>query len=335
LKQHFFHPVWEGGEAPASVEACEAVLGAHFGHECVVTGSGRSALDLAMRQAGLGRYRSRIALTPMISRCVFDVAVIHAYPVDPAGREHHDLVLRYHQMGIPQAGGDFSVPVIEDICHAFHADPHACVPQAGKGWAVFSLPKFFPVAGMAGGIVVRDRDEAQALRTMRDRSPPLSDAEQRSQAEDFQRAYGGDPSHADRLEMLYLKRRLNSRCHVADLAGFPPAASALHIQTSRRREVMRHLLAGLDESLFPDSWHGQLESWLPFALPVFLDGEERMNAAAGSLNATGIQSGVYSIDVARNQAQPDMRRAVVVPCHQQLDDAACDMIVSALKGVNR
>lgn len=314
------------------MEACEELLGEHFGHECVVTGSGRSAIDLAMREAGLNRYRSRVALTPMISRCVLDVAVLHAYPVNPDGNDRHDLVLRYHQMGIPQIGEGFHVQVIEDLCHAFFADPAAFVPEAGKGWAVFSLPKFFPVAGMAGGIVVRDRDEARALRALRDRSVPLTDAEQRSQAEVFQRAYAGDPRYSDCLEMLYLKRRLNSRCHPRDLAGFPVNAKALGEVCSRRREVMHRLLEKLDANMFPSSWHAQLDYWLPFALPVFLDSEEQMNAAARVLNASGMQCGVYSIDVACNQAQPDLQRAVVVPCHQQLNDVSCDMIISALKG---
>lgn len=331
MEKFFFHPTWQGGDSPASVAACEAVLGEHFGHECVVTGSGRAAIDLVLRQSGLNRYRSRVALTPLISRCVLDVVVNHAYPIDPAENGVHDLVVRYHQMGIPQTGVGFNVPVIEDICHAFFADPDVCIPDAGKGWALFSLPKFFPMAGMGGGIVTRDADEAHALRSLRDHSEPLTDAEQRSQQEDFHLAYSGDPRYNLTLEMLYLKRRLNHRCHIRDISGFPSTIKALEMVRLRRRAVMERLLEALGEDMFPPSWQGKIAAWLPFALPIFLDSEERMNAAVKSLCAHGIQSGVYSIDVARDQAQPKLQRAVVVPCHQQLNDATINLTVSALK----
>jgi dTDP-4-amino-4,6-dideoxygalactose transaminase len=185
---------------------------------------------------------------------------------------------------------------------------------------------------MAGGIVVQDRYEASALRELRDRSAVISDAEQQLQAADFQQAYEGDPRYSDRLEMLYLKRRLNSRCHSRDLAGFPLDLKALKALRSRRRDVMQHLLESLDDQMFPSSWHEQLDSWLPFALPVFLNSEKQMNAAAFELNARGIQSGVYSIDVHRDQINPNLQRALLVPCHHQLSRAACDVILSVLNG---
>ena len=330
MEKHLFQPVWKSDKGPASIEACEELLGEHFGHECVVTGSGRSAIDLTMRMAGLNRYRNQIALTPMISKCVLEVLVNHGYPVDPAGKNRHELVLRYHQLGIPQKIGVFRVPVIEDICHAFFANSSVCVPRSGNGWAVFSLPKFFPVAGMTGGIVVRDIDEARALRELRDRSIPLTDAEQLSQQEDLQHAYTEDPRFAGRLEMLFLKRRLNSRCHPLDLAGFPSTLKGIEDIRLRRCAIIQRLLGALDPQLFPTSWHRQLNSWLPFALPVFLNSEERMNAAKKELNSNGISCNVFSIDVARNQAQPDLQQALVVPCHQQLSDITCNMIASAL-----
>jgi dTDP-4-amino-4,6-dideoxygalactose transaminase len=332
MANYFFHPAWQGDVGLLSIDACEALLSEHFEGECVVTSSGRSAIDILMRHVGLNRYRSRVALTPMISRCVLDVTVIHAYPVDPTGKEKYDFVLRYHQMGIPQMEVSDDVPVIEDICHAFFADLGKCLPEAGKRWAVFSLPKFFPTAGMVGGIVVQDRYEASALRELRDRSEVITDAEQQLQEVDFQQAYAGDPRYSDRLEMLYLKRRLNRRCHSRDLAGFPLDLKALKALRLRRRDVMQHLLESIDDQMFPPSWYEQLDSWLPFALPIFLNGEERMNAAAFELNSKGIQAGIYSIDVNRNQTDPNLQRALLVPCHHQLSGAVCDMIVSVLRG---
>jgi len=332
MANYFFHPAWQGEDSPSSIEACEALLSEYFEGECVVTGSGRSAIDILMRHVGLNRYRSRVALSPMISRCVLDVTVIHAYPVAPTVEQKYDLVLRYHQMGIPQREVSEDVPVIEDICHAFFTDFGKCLAEVGKRWAVFSLPKFFPTAGMVGGIVVQDRYEARALRELRDRSTVITDAEQRLQEADFQQAYAGDPKYSDRLEMLYLKRRLNSRCHSRDLVGFPLDLKALNAVRLRRRDVIQYLLESIDDQMFPPSWHEQLDSWLPFALPIFLNSEESMNMAAFELNSRGIQSGIYSIDVNRNQADPNLQRALVVPCHHQLSGAACDMIVSVLKG---
>lgn len=332
MANYFFHPAWQGDVGPLSIDACEALLSEHFEGECVVTGSGRSAIDILMRHVGLNRYRSRVALTPMISRCVLDVTVIHAYPVDPTGKEKYDFVLRYHQMGIPQKKVSDDVPVIEDICHAFFADLGKFLPEAGKRWAVFSLPKFFPTAGMVGGIVVQDRYEARALRELRDRSTVITDAEQQLQEVDFQQAYSGDPRYSDRLEMLYLKRRLNSRCHSRDLVGFPLDLKALNALRLRRRDVIKYLLDSIDDRMFPPSWHEQLDSWLPFALPIFLNSGERMNTVAFELNLRGIQSGIFSIDVNRNQADPNLQRALVVPCHHQLSVAACDIIVSVLRG---
>lgn len=330
MEKIFFHPTWKRITSYSSVEACEDLLGKHFGGECVVTGSGRSAIDILMRYNKLSRYSSRVSVTPMISRCVLDVTVNHAYPVDPSKNEKHDLVLRYHQMGLPQKDTIFTTPVIEDICHSFFLDLSECSLKVGKRWAVFSLPKFFPIAGMAGGIVVEDKAEASELRKLRDLSALITDSEQRLQSEEFQLAYGGDPHYSDRLEMVYLKRRLNSKCHPMDIAGFPLDLHELNAVRLRRNQVMTRLLEPLYEKNFPYSWYGKLGAWLPFALPIFLCNEERMNKVALELNSQGIQSGVYSIDIARNQTAPNFKRAVVVPCHHQLSDRTCEIIISTL-----
>ena len=122
-----------------------------FGSPVVLASSGRGAIKLALREFGLNRYRHRVALPRMISGCVLDAVVQHAFPIDAAGKDEFDLTLLYHQYGFSQLM-EPAGPTIEDICHAFFA---SCKtgrrPWRGQ-MAVFSLSKFFRTSTMVGGL---------------------------------------------------------------------------------------------------------------------------------------------------------------------------------------
>lgn len=326
MYRHRFTPAPVSAVSRPTVLAAEALLQQWFGRPVVLTSSGRAALLLALRDAGLGRYRSRLAMPPLTAACVFDAVIRTAFPVDPAhDPDPVDATLLIHQYGHRQV----SVPdglVIEDICHAFFGGPETGARRWRGDVAIFSLPKFFGTAGMAGGLVVADEQQADRLRDARD-AAPRTDAEQLA----HDRA-GWRQTTGATLEAIYLRALLHPACDPAALAGLPASQAELAATGERRAAIARRLVDALPAASLPDEWRAICLADLPFAIPVFGD-PARLDDLAGRIEAIGIESGPFRIDKRRNMRAPDFQSAILLPCHQQIDDDCLDALVGAIGGM--
>ncbi len=139
-------------------EATEAMLQDHLGRPFALTSSGREALALALADAGLGRDDTVTILTSTgnsyVSGCVtrtIQGVCRWSMKLESSTR----LIVVIHDFGIPYPRMDevlkSGIPVLEDCAYAFASSRGgAQVGRDGK-YAIFSLPKFFPIN--YGGVV--------------------------------------------------------------------------------------------------------------------------------------------------------------------------------------
>ena len=310
---HHAPPLESAGASPG-VAAFEALLARWFEAEVVLTSSGRAALLLWLTHVGLNRYRHRIALPRMMAACVFDAVIRRGFPVDVVEKTEADATIFYHQYGFTQTGRPRGARIVEDLCHGFFATPSSGAREFAGEAAIFSLPKFFGVRMMAGGVLTRDRALARDLRARRDSFPIPSVATRARQARAWH-AEGktGGPA----LEIVYLERLGNPRVADADLAGAPTTLRSMASIGAARRRVADALLASIPPASWPPGWREMLATTLPFAFPVF-GPPARLAGADAALARLSVQAGLYQLDVARDQYAPDWRTALLLPCHHRI-----------------
>jgi putative PLP-dependent aminotransferase (TIGR04422 family) len=296
-----------------TVAQVETTLEEWFGRPVVLTSSGRGALILAFSHLGLNRYRDRIAMTPMISTCVMDAVVRHAFPVDAASASEVAATLVYHQYGFIQTIKPTG-PVVEDICHSFYATP----TEGRRDWfgalAAFSLPKFFSTSSPVGGLVVQDRKRAESLRALRDAQPQRSIEQQDEES----RIYCDSSAHSHfDFVRLYLSRLVNAQIADRELGGLPKQLSEIVDQGLRRKEIIAAYSDAVGRHACPPGWHEMMLERLPYFFPV--SGEEtRLLDARSRLQEIGVEADLYSIDAARNMTAPNYIRMLLLPCHDKI-----------------
>ncbi len=139
----------------------ECRLQNHLGRPFTITSSGRHALALVLADAGLGCDDTVTILTTTgntyVSGCVTHAIgrLCHwSMKIEASTR----LIVVIHEWGIPYPKMEevlaTGIPVVEDCAHAFaSAQNGEQVGRKGK-YAIFSLPKFFPInfGGLACGV---------------------------------------------------------------------------------------------------------------------------------------------------------------------------------------
>lgn len=302
--------------------ACEKLLSEWFGHPVILLSSGRVGLDLYLRAKGFNRYRHRLQVPPFLSRCVINSLTASVFPVDMSSVG--DGVLFYHQYGFTQRAAPRHSVVLEDAAHSFFAT----ADSGGHRWigeaATFSLPKFFPVAGMAGGIIVRNPEIEQKIRELVRASLAAPPRVCEWMREIISCVYDPDPdalkaSFVDSAYELLLKF---PHPYAPDLTGFPASLEEIATVGLLRRERVRMFRDYFGDRAFPDGFVGANEILLSFALPYFGRGDaavlERINSA---LLERGIHAGIYHVDVRRDAYIPDYAKCVLLTCHQHISEA--------------
>jgi len=306
------------GPGPTVAEA-ETWLTEWFAAPVVLTSSGRGALRLVLAKLGLNRYRDRIAMSPMTAACVFDAVIRHGFPVDPAVSPTAAATVLIQQYGFVQGWRPAGL-VVEDISHAFFAGPSWGARDWAGDFAVFSLPKFFGLAGMAGGIVCRNHDDAGRLHEQLAESIPRRQEEAARDRAIFRNGAGAE------IEAVYLRNLLDSAPDPGALAGLPAPPGMVAIG-HRRAEILERFL----DITRPDgSWPASLRRVLPYVFPVFGQ-EARLRAIAGELTEAGISAGVYRVDDARDNRRPAWRPALLAPCHHAVPEGKLAAIEDAAR----
>ena len=149
-------------------KVAESRLEEHLGRPGTLTFSGRHALALVLADAGLGPEDTVTILTTTgntyVSGCVTQTIgrTCHwSMKIEPSTR----LIFVIHEWGIPYEGLDdllkSGIPVAEDCAYAFASSRDGKKTGRQGKYAIFSLPKFFPIN--YGGIVCGIRQSVTML----------------------------------------------------------------------------------------------------------------------------------------------------------------------------
>ena len=196
-----------------------------------------------------------------------------------------DGILFYHQYGFPQRCQAKSAVVIEDIAHAFFAAPRTGARQWEGEVAIFSLPKFFAMAGLAGGLVISNPDLSDKVREMIRRAPPEPSEIRRWMRQVIASGYTNHPTAPEILFVNSAYELLLEfvRPDPFDLVGFPQSIEGICRVAEQRLEraiYFRSFFGG--DTVPPDFWDDD-EELLPFALPYFGRGDVKSLERANRL----------------------------------------------------
>jgi hypothetical protein len=311
-------------ETAVAVDTTQAehLLSQWFEGSVVLLGSGRAGLCLVMKALQFSRYRSRIQVPCFLSTCILDALGRYAFPVN--GSEAGDLRLLYHQYGLTQKLAKKSpIPVLEDICHQFFASPNSGARRWAGEAAVFSLPKFFGIAGMGGGIVVLDAALADDIRALRDEAEQELPGARRWMREIISATYR-NPSKSSLeplLESAYALLLRYPRADAKDFAGFCESLDEIRHIGQKRSHIVEHLIDISGPKAVPSDILEIIRKTPPFAFPYFgLNGRDELEALDSALNEAGIHAGVYNIDIARDMEAPIYKPCLLLPCHQDVSE---------------
>jgi hypothetical protein len=320
--------------SPVSPAVVERVLTDWFERPVVLLSSGRTGLHLFLRIKGFQRYLHRVQIPRFLARCVISALTHSAFPVEyPTAA---DALLDYPAFGFPRRGEPSCPVVIEDHAHAFFATAHSGARRWRGEAALFSLPKFFSTAGLAGGLVFADEHLALEARSVLESTPEeppgVREWMRTTIVNAMELADEYTPMFIESAyELLYQFMRPSS----ADLAGFPESLIEIQKIGEARTDRVAFFLEFFQGTACPTEFWDVREPLLPYALPYFSSGGlERLQRAA-ALGELGVATGVYHLDVNRGHNAPDYRKCLLLPCHQAFPMEQFEAMCRRLKEIDR
>jgi hypothetical protein len=308
-----------GGEPSAAnvVQDYEHLLAEWFERPVILLSSGRTGIAQLLAIHGFSRHHDTIWVPPYLSRCVLNALTYNAFPsYQPAGAS---AAILYDQIGFRQRYAP-DVFLIEDLAHAFFSTPLTGSRSWRADSAIFSLPKFFPTAGLVGGVITDSPRIAEELRNAAAASAAGGEVRRwMSSVFATVRAAqpGGSKGEGRWLDAVYELLYTYLNPEPPDLVGMPTTMSGLREVGTARAERVDLFVSTLGGTAWPDGFVAEDETVTPFALPYFGRGEpEALQRADAALAAAGIEAGIYHVDVRRDMANSEYRPCLLLPCHQ-------------------
>ncbi len=331
---HYPRPVRHDDKPePSDPVLCEKVLSDWFGHPVILLSSGRAGINIVLKALGMHRYRSRLCVPPFLSTCVLNAITPFAFPVDMG--QNGDGMLWYHQYGFPQRNAPLHPNVIEDCAHSFFATAITGERDWASDVAIFSLPKFFNIEGMAGGIIVRNPELEEKLRCIVAEAPDDIPEVRMWMRKIIASAFDVEGSSHEKLFVGSAYELLTQfiKPDSYDLAGFPASTDEIREVGRKRRERMEFVVDFFGKNAFPELLLWNYEQIMPFAMPCFSISDEKMREKADCLlKDIGVHAGIYRIDIRRDCRNPEYRPCILLPCHQNVPlnrlEEACTIIAS-------
>jgi hypothetical protein len=320
-------------QEPSDPALCEKVLSEWFGHPVILLSSGRAGINIALKAMGFHRYRSKFQVPPFLSTCVLNAIAPFAFPVELT--QKGEGMLWYHQYGFPQRNAPLHSNVIEDCAHSFFSTPNTGEREWVGDVSIFSLPKFFNIAGMAGGIIVRNVELEEKLRTIVVSAPDDTEDVRIWMRAIIASAFDSEGSPIEKLFVSSAYELLSQfiKPDSNDLAGFPTSVDEIKKIGQKRRERMEFVVDYFGKDAFPEPLLWGYERIMPFAMPCFSIVDEKLREKASHLlEEIGIHAGIYQVDVNRDYCNPEYRSCILLPCHQNAPlnklEEACEIIAS-------
>jgi len=310
------HKIIESQKVDVSV--CEKLLKEWFGCEVILMASGRSGIHVFLQTEGYHRYKHKFEVPLYLSRCVINALTSSVFPAEfPV---IGDGILFYHQFGFPQRWKPNSTAVVlEDIAHSFYANQYSGKRLWHGKVAAFSLPKFFAMNGLVGGLVVPDRTTADKIRVFIEKTSIDSEDTRKWTRDvlfDFYKSNDESNFLIDSAFEILLKML---RPDPINICGFPESISEIMTIGENRKERCDFFRTFFKGRAFPKDFWETEENFLPFALPYFGSGIlKNLKNINSALEERNVKAGIYHVDVNRNSRDTDFKPCVLLPSHQDI-----------------
>ncbi|MGE4505025.1 MAG: DegT/DnrJ/EryC1/StrS family aminotransferase [Desulfovibrionaceae bacterium] len=287
--------------------------------DCIVTGSGKSALHLVlshMLQTGVLAPKEHDILVPRkLGYWVYNIIQISAQTT-PVPTNRTKAILVYHQYGFPQDMEAILAEalkhgwlVVEDCAHCLESSHPLGLCGTLGDYAIHSLSKFFPLpplGAVRGGEGFRVWAKKQPsgkrwLRVFKELTKAYHEARP---------LFSTPASRLAAINMSY------SVYHLATGPG--PAARALNdidipSLLGKRRAFYANVRTAVEPSGLCD--HLEAEGVTPYVIPLHA-GLPTLERIRNSLAEAGVPSAIYSFDMARNMLAPDHKPCLCLPCDE-------------------
>jgi dTDP-4-amino-4,6-dideoxygalactose transaminase len=305
-----------------------------------LTSSGRGAIILSLRAAGIGR-NDEVFVPPFLSACVLDSIVRGGTPTLHFTKETK-AVLLYHHWGyaqnfeaIKKRLAQREIVVVEDCAHGFWGETNKTKIGSFGDTAIMSLSKIFKTT-YVGAVKINNGRYSQSI---------LNDLGQRtSPREHFEHLLG---------EMIYLSYYRNlkrSKSRKSDeinmnrwystlllfpkfkgIRGYVPTTSQDALKVfERQNQNFLFLLDRLGRSFLLKG--DNLSSMAPLCYPFMSEDQNTLAQAVEWLERRGIRTGIYHFDVRRNMFDPLYTKCVPLPLHCSIDREVLHSFAGAFKG---
>tara|TARA_B100001540_G_C15717620_1_gene601486 strand:+ start:115 stop:1170 length:1056 start_codon:yes stop_codon:yes gene_type:complete len=298
---------------------CEKLLKEWFNRDVILLSSGRAGIHLFLQTIGFQRYKNKLEIPFYLSRCVINAITPTAFPVNYP--ENSDGILYYHQHGFPQKWEPKSINIIEDIAHSFFYTEET----GSRNWigdvAVFSLPKFFSMNGLVGGLVLPNKEISSRIKELINSHYKTNQQETR----EWMRSMLNDSYKSnDEIKNIYLDSAYELLLKLVlpdpiDLVGFPKTIEEIKRIGKARKKRIEFFFNFFKDDIYPESFWNKEDVFLPFAIPYFGKGDLNvLKQIDVALNELNIKSGIYNIDINRNSRNSNYRPCVLIPSHHDI-----------------
>lgn len=316
-------------------EQVEKYLCDFFGRKSVVQSSARAGIYQALKFLGLTR-QDHVLVPDFLCRAILTIINTKGFPVKTAD-EKTRAVLVFHQWGYPQKMDQVMTEakkrgliVVEDCAHSFGSRYQGKLIGTFGDASVFSFAKCFPTYN-GGVLVAADKQLAESVRSELLTSRGLRNFLFQQIAFRVLKWCFTRGSWPFWLDALYFTSILFPRIGGSALKFLPPDIDSFKQELEKRKNNYRFLVNNIKaEYLLAD--HDPDIDVYPLYVPVFLP-EGNMQGVRDELLGKGIQAEILHFDLNRNVFQPDYRKCLALPCHQQVSQEKLSQMSGIINNV--
>ncbi len=310
----------------------DGLLTSYFGIPTAVMSSARAGIYQIIKQLGLVRT-DHILVPDFLCRSVLYILNLQGFGIQQADNRTK-AIFALHQWGYPQRM-DLIMPeakkhgwsVIEDCVHSFGSTYQGKMIGTFGDAAIVSFPKMFPTY-TGGAVLSKRQDIIDSIRNLR--------LEPRSfwhRLFDWFSTYESRQKYLKRDKIflsnaVYIKSIHFPRITKVATRRFPENIDELKSAVARRKEIFHALKKNLSKEYYPPELDAESDV-VPLCVPIFLP-ESKLLAAQEMLRAKNIQAEILHFDVNRNVLNPNYKKCLALPCHQEVTDeelkSMCDVI---------
>ena len=310
----------------------DELLSSYFGLKAAVVSSARAGIYQIIKHFGLTRT-DHILVPDFLCRSALYILNLQGFGVQQVNARTKSI-FALHQWGYPQRM-DLIMPeakkrgwsVIEDCVHSFGSTYKGKMIGTFGDAAIVSFPKIFPT--YVGGAILSNRNDIiDSIRNTR-----LEPKTTGHHLFDHVSVYEAKKKYLDRKPMflshaVYIKSIHFPKIAPAALRRFPKTLEDLKSEVARRKHNFQTIKKFAGNQYHSSSLDEDSEV-IPLCVPIFLP-EDKLAIAQQMLKEKNINAEILHFDVNRNMLDPQYKKCLALPCHQEITDeelsAMCDIM---------